>query len=184
MATAPSREDKIRDAFLVIGSQYFAHARYSSQEFYLPVSATLFHHAIEMLLKGYLSLGKSSAELKRIGHSLSSLWDLFKEEIGDPNLSNFDPAIRELDKVELLRYPDAIVDDGYVLNVSYGKPAAPIAFPGMDSVPTYSVDVADIDAIAEAVYNACGVSPVPYFRGAPTEFISALLAELRFSGQG
>jgi hypothetical protein len=184
MAADPSREDKLRDAFLVIGSQYFAHARYSSEQFYLPVSATLFHHAIEMLLKGYLCHGKSSAELKKIGHNLSALWDLFKKEIGEPTLSSFDAAIRELDKVELLRYPDAIVDDGYLLDVSYGKPVAPIAFPGMDSVPKYSVDVADIDTIAAAVYKACEVSPVPYFRGAPSEFITSLPRELRFSSQG
>ena len=181
MAAEPSHQEKMRDAFLVIGSQYFAHARYASQVFYLPVSATLFHHSIEMLLKGYLSRHKSSAELKKAGHSLTELWDLFKEHVGDKTLSRFDATIKELDKVELLRYPDAIVDEGYVLHVSLGKPVIPLAFPGMEKVPNYYVDVSDMDAIAAEIYKACVVSPVPYFKGAPTDFLMALPPTLRRS---
>ena len=181
MAAEPSREDKMRDAFLVIASQYFAHARYSSQAFYLPVSATLFHHAIEMLLKGYLSKQKSSAELRSAGHSLTELWNLFNQFVADKGLSRFDGTIKELDKVELLRYPDSIVDERYVLHVSLGKPVTPLAFPGMEKVPNYYVDVSDLEDIAEAIYKACVVSPVPYFRGAPTDFLMALPPGLRGS---
>ena len=175
----PSRQDKMRDAFLVIGSQYFAQARYSSIAFYLPVSATLFHHAIEMLLKGYLSYYKSSAELKRIGHNLTEIWEMFKQQVGDSGLSCFDSTIMEIDKVELLRYPDAIVDEGYILHVSLGNPVVPLAFPDMDKVPNYYVYISDLDAIAEKVFAACSVSPVPYFKGAPTEFLMALPPNLR-----
>jgi len=169
-----SRKAKLRDAFLVFGAQYFAHARYSSQEFYLPVSATLFHHAIEMLLKGYLSATKSSDYMKRLGHELTDLWKDFKADVGDPGLARFDSTIQELDKVELLRYPDSIVDDGYVLHVSLSQPAAPIDLPGLELVPQYYVRVSDLDAIAAEVFKACGVPPEPHFQSAPTELLKAL----------
>jgi hypothetical protein len=173
-----SRADKIRDAFLVLGSQYFAHARYSSQIFYLPVSATLFHHSIEMLLKGYLSKTMSSSDLKRIGHDLVDLWNQFKLQVDDERLSRFDHTIGQLAKVELLRYPDAIVDEGYVLHVSLNKPNLPVTFPGMEELPQYYIDVSDLDSIAAEVYNACEVSPEPYFKGAPMEFLNALPSSL------
>jgi len=174
MSKQPTREEKLRDAFLVLGAQYFAHARYSAQVFYLPVSATLFHHAIEMLLKGYLCATKSSQELKRIGHDLNGLWKEFKSEVSDQRLSQFDTTIRELDKVELLRYPDAMVDDGYALHVSLGRPAFPIEFPGMEVVPQYTVEVSQLAGVAVSIFGACEVAPEPHFRSAPTEYLNAL----------
>lgn len=174
MSKRPTREEKLRDAFLVLGAQYFAHARYSAQFFYLPVSATLFHHAIELLLKGYLCATKSSKELKRFGHGLSGLWKEFKNGVNDPSHSRFDTMIGQLDKVELLRYPDSMVDDGYALHVSLGRPAFPIKFPGMELVPQYTVQVSELDAIAAVIFDACQVAPEPHFRSAPTEFLNAL----------
>jgi len=97
------------DAFLVLGSQYYVHARYSAERFYLPVCVTLFHHAIEMLLKGFLSKNKSSKELKRIGHDLVALWDLFKTTTSDKVLARFDITISRLNQMESLRYPDILL---------------------------------------------------------------------------
>lgn len=179
-----SRTDKIRDVFLVFGSQYFAHARYSSQYFYLPVSATLFHHSVEMLLKGYLSKTKSLSELKNIGHNLVVLWDEFKEQVGEEGLLLFDYTIKKLDEIELLRYPNIIVDEGYVLNISLGKPSNPIAFPGMEELAHFHVDVSDLDSIAAEVFNACEVHPAHYFKDAPTEYIKALPSFLVIGHQG
>jgi hypothetical protein len=174
MSKQPTREEKLRDAFLVLGAQYYAHARYSAQFFYLPVSATLFHHAIEMLLKGYLCATKSSQELRRIGHDLDGLWQEFTNEVNDPSHSQFDTTIGQLDKVELLRYPDSMVDDGYALHVSLGQPASPIVFPGMELIPQYTVQVSDLDAIAAVIFDACKVAPEPHFKSAPTEYTNAL----------
>ncbi len=81
MSMTPTREEKIVDAFLVFGSQYYALARYSAEHFYLPVSITLFHHSIEMLLKGFLSKSMAITELKRIGHDLVIRWSILKERV-------------------------------------------------------------------------------------------------------
>jgi hypothetical protein len=131
-----------------------------------------------MLLKGYLCTTKSSRELRDIGHDLVYLWQEFKSNVGDPKLSSFDTTIQELDKVELLRYPDSIIDDGYALHVSLGQPASPIVFPSMEVLPQYSVDVLQLDAIAAAIFDECKVAPEPHFRSAPSEYINALPPKL------
>lgn len=137
----------MRDAYLVLGSQYYAHARYSAQFFYLPVSVTLFHHSNEMLLKGYLAKTKSSAEPKKVGHNLVILWDLYRKDSSGSDLRNFELTIRKLDQVELLRYPDAIVDHGYALHLSLGTPKIPIDLPETRKLPQYSVSVSAVDAL-------------------------------------
>ena len=169
-----SRTDKIRDVFLVFGSQYFAQARFSSEVFYLPVCVTLFHHSVEMLLKGYLSKTKSLSELKNFGHNLVVLWDEFKEQVGVEGLSIFDYTIKKLDEVELLRYPNVIVDEGYLLNVKYGPPSTPTSLPGMEEVNQYFIDVLDLESIAAEVFKACEVNPSLYFKDAPTEYKNVL----------
>jgi len=168
-----TREDKISEAFLVIGSQYYALARYSAEQFYLPVSVTLFHHAIEMLVKGFLSKRKATTELKRIGHDLETLWEMFKSESNIKELARFDTAISHLNRVEILRYPESIVDDGFALNLRIGTPI-PLVLPGTEKLPSYSVDVSDLDEIATAVFKSCNVPVTPYFKDAPTELKNAL----------
>jgi hypothetical protein len=174
----PSREEKASDAFFALGSQYFVHARYSAQFFYLPVSATLFHHAVEMLLKGSLSRRVPTIELKRIGHDLVRLWSSFKQEAGDPALARYDRAVSLLDEVERLRYPDTIVDEGYVLLVSLGPTVTPLDLPGADVLPHYAITVSDLDAIVLAIFRGSGVSPIPYFKGAPGELKRGLPIDL------
>jgi hypothetical protein len=174
MTPLPSREDKLREAFLVLGSQYFAHARYSSQIFYLPVSATLFHHAIEMLIKGYLIKFMKLSELKKIGHDLEKLWEMFKVHASRPDLIRYDQSIKRLNQIELIRYPETIVDKGYALHLSLGSPSIPMDIPGTNHVPQYQISVSDLDNVATEIYSECGVSPKPYFNSAPIDFKRAL----------
>lgn len=181
MPTRPTREDRMVDAFLVLGSQYFALARYCAAQMYLPVSVTLFHHAVEMLLKGFLARSKTSRELKRFGHDLDVLWEEFKTATGDSGLARFDTTIAQLNRIELIRYPDAIVDQGYVLSVRLGPPV-PVDMPGMEGTPQYLVNVSDLDEIATTVFKACQVSVTPFFKNAPQELRNSLPAALRPRG--
>jgi len=179
MTADPTREEKASDAFLVLGSQYYAHARYSIEHFYMPVSVTLFHHAIEMLLKGFLTRTMTLEELKKAGHSLTHLWQLFKAQYHRSSLNPYDGAIARLDRVERLRYPDSIIDEGYALHASLGPTAGPIQLPGTEAIPLYEVSVSDLDAIATLVYGACGVSPAPYFVSGPEALKEALPPGIR-----
>lgn len=173
MPDKPTRADKISDAFLVLGSQYYTLARYCADRQYLPVSVTLFHHAVEMLLKGFISKTSPTTNLKDLGHNLVKLWQIFKAQGNVPQFSKFDTAITNLNRVEALRYPTAMVDDGFVLNVRFGT-KTPLVFPGTEELPPYFVDVSDLDEIAAAVFAACSVPAGAYFVDVPPELKRAL----------
>ena len=178
MIDVPERRKKLSSVFLELGCQYYASARFCASQFYMPICATLFHHAIEMLLKGYLIRFEDSAELKKTGHYLVTLWSMFTSANGDTGLHKFDKAISDLDQVELLRYPDKMVDEGFVLNVRLGV-TSPTQLPGLENHPQYFVNVSDLDAIAMAIFTACKVNPKLGFRNAPSEFVLKLPPEFQ-----
>jgi hypothetical protein len=134
-----------------------------------------------MLIKGYLSKIKTSTELKKTGHDLNKLWDLFKKETSDDKLAEFDITINHLNEVELLRYPDKIVDDGYVLNVRLGAPV-PMNMPGTENLPQYFVNVSDLDNIVINILRICKVAATLYFKNAPAPLMESLPHILRPAG--
>src|SRR6266508_3234556 len=163
MKSQVQRSEELSSVFLELGCQYYSIARYCASVFFMPICATMFHHAIEMLIKGYLIRNYSSDELKKVGHNLGKLWSMFKSATGDSNLSRFDKSIGDLDRVELLRYPDAMVDKGFVLNVRLGVPA-PTQLPGLSNQAQYFVNVSDLDDIALSIFNSCNVNPKAGFK--------------------
>jgi hypothetical protein len=173
METMSQRSEKLSSVFLELGCQYYAIGRYCASVFFMPVCATMFHHAIEMLIKGYLVRVHSLGELKNVGHKLERLWSMYKSLSGDESLSRFDNSILDLDRVELLRYPNAMVDEGFILHVKLGVPA-PMQLPGLDNQPQYFVNVSDLDDIALSIFGACKVNPKAGFKNTPTELMKAL----------
>jgi hypothetical protein len=68
------------------------------------------HHAVEMLLKGELSKTAERAEIKKqYGHFLGKAWNAFKKLHAGEHLSEFDGLHAELDRFEIIRYPDDYV---------------------------------------------------------------------------
>jgi hypothetical protein len=105
------------EAFFDIGTQYYVAARYAAFAGLAPVCANLFHHAVEMYMKGYLSSQRGLAELKKLGPRLPDIWAHFKSSAADAELDRFDPVISELDKFESIRYPDRDLTEGMQLTV-------------------------------------------------------------------
>jgi len=66
-----------------LATQYYVAARFSAFAGLLPVYGNLFHRAIEMFLKGYLSSQLTLAELKNFHHNLQRIWNRFKQEVAD-----------------------------------------------------------------------------------------------------
>ena len=166
-----TREERISDAFLILGTQYAASARFSATSFpsLMPICGNLYHHAIEMFLKGYLAKFTSSLELKKIGHSLLKLWDVTKDKSKDKDLSVFDLAISNLDRFEEIRYPDSIVDNGMMVGVSDGfGPALIDQFP--DEKPRYKLKIQEMDSLIKKNFDLVSVSPSVYFDSLPNEF--------------
>ena len=76
------------------GCEYYKTARFAHDAACWSVFGNLFHHAIEMMLKGGLAKrGKSSDDLKAMRHNLKKLWRCYKEEFPDSTLGRHDKTI-------------------------------------------------------------------------------------------
>ena len=95
------------DYFVKSGCEYYATARFAMHAQRSYVCGNLFHHAVEMLLKGeLLQRGVSLDELKRTGHSLRRLWRMYKAYYPKADLERHNRIINRLDKYEEIRYPN------------------------------------------------------------------------------
>lgn len=99
--------DLIASYFWMTGSQYYTVARFAMHAQCMPVCGNLFHHAVEMLLKGALAHKRSISDLKHnMRHNLNVPWQSFKVEFPDQTLTRHDETISSLNKFEEIRYPD------------------------------------------------------------------------------
>jgi len=56
------------EQFFSLGLQYFVAGKFSAFGRLMPVVGNQFHHAVEMMLKGYLAKTMDLADLKKLGH--------------------------------------------------------------------------------------------------------------------
>jgi hypothetical protein len=146
--------------FFRMGLQYYSAGRFSFFERCFPVAGSLLHHAVEMILKGYLSRKLSQKELKALGHSLVNLWTKFKSDFKDRNLDKMDNSIHELDKFEKIRYPDAIISDGMFFGFTpSGAAPKPI---GSTVEPVYNLTLEDIDRLVQTIFTKSKENPEFY----------------------
>ncbi len=143
-----------------LGIQYHVTARYSACAGLLPVTGNLFHHAIEMYLKGYLSSKLGVTALKKFRHGLRKIWSRFKLEVADPSLSHFDSVISELDKFEAIRYPDRILSEGMQVSFTFAKrnTTAKNLNPNRKE-PIYELYIEEIDKLVKVIFEKAGINP-------------------------
>jgi len=153
------------------GCQYYVAGRFAVSAHLNPVVGNLLHHAIEFLLKGALSKTRTLPELRQHLHALPPLWETFKAEIGDANLSRFDAAVAALHTYEDLRYPDKALKDGMGSMISSHRLQLPPEMAaelnrrraGLPSVPEYELCLRDIDELVEAIFAVAKVNPRFFF---------------------
>ncbi|HVO66243.1 MAG TPA: hypothetical protein VMT12_07160 [Syntrophales bacterium] len=141
-------------------TQYYVVARFSAFSGLLPVSGNLFHHAIEMYLKGYLVSKLTLPELKSLGHRLQEIWNRCKKEIADAELDKFDQVISELDKFESIRYPDQILSQGMIGLINVKKQhgsAASVAPKRLE--PKYEIVIEEIDSLVKVIFQKSSINP-------------------------
>jgi hypothetical protein len=68
-----SPEDYRYSAFK-LGFQYYCTARYTAACSFVPLAGNLFHHAVEMLLKGTLARLIGVNRLRDLSHNLPKIW--------------------------------------------------------------------------------------------------------------
>ena len=150
----PVQEDADRHAMLFMSSacQYYAAARFAMHAQCVPVCGNLFHHTVEMILKGGLARKRKLSDLKDMGHKLKVLWRAYKADFPDPALKRHDKTISGLDKFEDIRYPDAILKHGMGATAEWSGPAGKVtAYGGIKTPKQYALVVSDIDdLIADA----------------------------------
>jgi hypothetical protein len=158
--TATARkEEGFRDIFYACGMQYYVAARFAARAGLVPTHGNLFHHAIDMCLKGALVGTLTVAEMKGISHHLPMLWDRFKEKETDPALARFDSTIYALDEFESIRYPNKIVDEGMHVNVVWQPEHVTTSSGSAERPPKYEVIIADIDTLVIEVLHRASVDP-------------------------
>jgi hypothetical protein len=136
------------------------------------VCGTLFHHAVEMILKAGLLRERGNLNKMR-HHHLKSLWKAFKKEFPDPRLTKHDQTISRLDKFEEIRYPDVKHSIGMSAQWSGPLPGT-ITVRGMSRSPRqYALVVDDIDALMADVIEASSWNP-PVFASTNRAALTAL----------
>ncbi len=79
MTTAITEKPDVDREFYQLGAQYYVAARAAGMSMITTVTGNLYHHALEMIIKGRLAHTLSFAQLKKeVGHSLAAAWDHFK----------------------------------------------------------------------------------------------------------
>jgi hypothetical protein len=123
--TQAERDESYRSSYwmhaLEYGINYYVCGRYAVAARMMPVSASLFHHAVELLLKACLALDDLVEEIAKYdetyGHSLPLLWKEFRNR--NPESEEHDPTIKALHKFELVRYPENLISEGGLLSIGF-----------------------------------------------------------------
>jgi hypothetical protein len=118
--------------FMSSGWQYYVVARFAMHAQCMPVCGSLFHHAVEMILKGGLARKHKLSDLKDMGHNLKVLWRAYKAAFPDSTLKRHDKTISGLNKFEDIRYPDSNQTHAMAVTAAWSGPAGEVtAYRGM-----------------------------------------------------
>jgi hypothetical protein len=149
------------EKFLDFGFQYYIAARFGTRARLSPVAGNLFHHAIEMFLKAYLSRSMSSDAMKnKLGHKLKRQWDAFKSSFPTVHLSGFDKLIEALDSFETIRYPDELITKGAEIVLALDRNVAGSTGQiGGTPIPRYEVVLADVDELVRKIFALSSRNP-------------------------
>jgi hypothetical protein len=154
--------NKAPSHFIGEGLEYYIAGRFCFFAGCNFICSHLFHHAVEMIIKGYLSKTLSQSKVFKFRHRLDKLWRKFKNDIGAPELLKFDTVIAELDKFERIRYPDKIVLEGYFMRWSLTDNNPPIAPSTHRNMPVYETVLSQIDELIHALFKHSGINVRAY----------------------
>jgi hypothetical protein len=155
-----SKTDETSEWFFKLGCDYYIAARFATFAWLNPVVGNLFHHAIEMYLKGALA---RKGPLPAFRHDLPALWKVFKQ---NGALERFDATIKELHRYEDIRYPDSIAAKGMGSTIDIVRSELPAEYKG-PPVPEYRICLQDIDQLVEAIFCAASYNPRAFFPNHP-----------------
>lgn len=145
----PNNDEALRHLYFDTALQYHVAARFAAIAGFLPVAGNLFHHAIEMYIKGYLAKFLTERQRRDLGHNLPRVWEEFKKQVADPKLNAFDQAIAKVDAFEDIRYPEEIIAKGLSAVIDFGP-----RLPGPTTSLTHELNVTELDEVCRAICQA------------------------------
>lgn len=149
------------------GLQYYVSGRFATAQRFTPVCANLLHHAVELLLKAFLSRDDSreTIEMYRYGHSsggynhdIRLLWAEFKKRQTAPVEGEFDGVISALHDFQEIRYPETLILNGATISINpfVEQPIDPNAKRPQRS---YSLSLPPIDRLVGMLFEASHPNP-------------------------
>jgi hypothetical protein len=152
--------DIIASYLVANGSQYYTVARFAMHAQCMPVCGNLFHHAVEMLLKGGLARKRALSDLKGMGHNLNVLWREFKLDFPGTTLQRHDETISSLNKFEDIRYPDPDKVPSMLMTADwFGTAVADETHGELKTPKQYALVVSPIDDLIADVFRASSWIP-------------------------
>jgi hypothetical protein len=167
--------DALKLLYFERGIQYYISARYAAMASFLPVSGNLFHHALEMLLKGHLCKTLELKKLITLGHNLRKIWKRYKADISDSSLDEFDATISALHKFESLRYPENEPKRGMVTMISFKAllPSPALSVPDSNP-PLFKIIVEELDALIKLIFKQSKMNPTFFTNGLTKDAVEYL----------
>jgi hypothetical protein len=142
-------------------TNYYVLGRFAVFAAVAPTAGNVFHHAVEMGLKGLLCEHLDEPERRRLGHSLRRVWRWFKRYADDPTLQKFDRIIVALDRFEEIRYPERSARLGMVVRFAVPKPPPDFA-PVQRGRPTYEFNLQEIDELLAVLFEKANLNPAAF----------------------
>lgn len=160
--------DALRFEYFDLGLGYYIAGRAGYHAKAIPVAANLFHHAIEMFMKGYLTgVGVDEDGRRKLAHKLNRLWNSVRSNAQDPSLDRFTAMIAELDRFEILRYPEGPREKFSSIGITWGPKAStasvwPALKKGQKPRGFFHCDIDEMDRLAVALFKLGSVNPAAF----------------------
>jgi len=165
----------LREFYTTSALEYHVAARYAAFSGLSNVCGILFHHAMEMYLKGYLCSKLDVRQLTNLGHNLRKSWKAFKKDFSGSGLERFDETIHALDEHEFLRYPERVAPAGamtIIINIS--KPKSQISNSKLNKGKQFDLVVDELDDLGKLILEKSKINApvfVERFNGDAQEFL-------------
>jgi len=163
----------LKTEYFRAATQYYIVGRFAAFPGFTPVCGNLFHHSIEMYLKGHLCKNFTTKQLKNWNHRLEKIWEVFKEQFSGADLDRFDETISDVDEFDIIRYPEKIIELGMISIVDFNRSG----FFGDVSAgpqPAYKIYVDEIDSLVRAIFEKARINPLFVKGGLGKEAITYL----------
>jgi hypothetical protein len=153
----------LREFYTTSALEYHITARYAAFSGLSSVCGILFHHALEMYLKGYHSSKLEAGQLRKLGHDLDKSWEAFKRDFAGSGLERFDKTIRALDEHEALRYPERVASAGALtIIINMSKPLSQVSNTKLNKGKQFNLVVDELDALAKLVLEKSKINSAAF----------------------